>query len=115
MGMEAAAPPSVGLEAVRLLHEPEPWSSGREGVPSSPPPPCLCPMPSRGQQDRERFVLSGGSDPAEVSVSSGARVPPARGPGLQPPPLAVQVSRLLSACAGAECISEISSLLGKIE
>ncbi|XP_069442054.1 chromatin remodeling regulator CECR2 [Ovis canadensis] len=31
-----------------------------------------------------------GSDPAEVSVSSGAPGPPARGPGLQPPPLAVQ-------------------------
>ena len=42
-----------------LLHEPEPGLQDVKGV-LSPPPPCLYPVPSRGQQDRERFVLSGG-------------------------------------------------------
>lgn len=42
-----------------LLHELEPGLQDVKDV-LSPPPPCLCPVPSRGQQDREHFVLSEG-------------------------------------------------------
>lgn len=45
------------------------------------------PCPPEASRTRSVCPLRG-SDPAEVSVSSGPDSPPARGPGLQPPPLA---------------------------
>lgn len=96
MGMGAPAPPSVG----RGSGAPPPagaWSSGREGCALSS---SSLPLPRALQRPAGQgaFCPLRGSDPAAVSVSSGAPGPPARGPGLQPAPLAVQVSRLLGAC-----------------